>query len=291
MTERSLDAPGVVESVNVGTPRSVQVGGHAVLTAIWKQPVSGRVPLRGVNLLGDDQADRTVHGGPDKAVYAYAREDIDWWEIELEHSVGVAPFGENLTVIGLPGLRGRDRRALDDRVRAASGRPAAAPRASSWASGWATRGSSNASWPRVVPGRTYGSCARATSPPAMRSSCTTGPGTRSRSRWPHARCWARVTSYPPRCRHPNYPPTCAPGCWNACRERFPAQDRRPTPMSTGLSTSPNVAARSVPTGTVLGLLGGSQTAQPNEDDLGHRATSQICKLPRFKTTRTARSNV
>jgi MOSC domain-containing protein YiiM len=102
MTERSPNRPGVVESVNVGTPRSVQVGGHAVLTAIWKQPVSGRVPLRGVNLLGDEQADRTVHGGPDKAVYAYAREDIHWWEIELEHSVGAAPFGENLTVRGLP---------------------------------------------------------------------------------------------------------------------------------------------------------------------------------------------
>jgi MOSC domain-containing protein YiiM len=60
------------------------------------------VPLRGVNLLGDDQADRTVHGGPDKAVYAYAREDIDWWENELRHSLGDAPFGENLTVKGLP---------------------------------------------------------------------------------------------------------------------------------------------------------------------------------------------
>jgi MOSC domain-containing protein YiiM len=88
--------------VNVGTPRPVQVNGHTVLTAIWKHPVSGRVPLRGVNLQGDDQADRTVHGGPDKAVYAYAREDIDWWETELQHPVGTAPFGENLTVSGLP---------------------------------------------------------------------------------------------------------------------------------------------------------------------------------------------
>ena len=92
----------MVESVNVGIPRPVQVNDHTVLTAIWKHPVSGRVPLRGVNLLGDDQADRTVHGGPDKAVYAYAREDIDWWETELEHSLGAAPFGENLTVRGLP---------------------------------------------------------------------------------------------------------------------------------------------------------------------------------------------
>lgn len=102
VTGRSPAPGGVVESVNVGTPRPVQVNGHTVLTAIWKHPTSGRVPLRGVNLLGDDQADRTVHGGPDKAVYAYAREDIDWWETELQRSVGVAPFGENLTVNGLP---------------------------------------------------------------------------------------------------------------------------------------------------------------------------------------------
>jgi MOSC domain-containing protein YiiM len=102
MAPRNQYTQGVVESLNVGTPRPVQIGDHSVLTAIWKHPVSGRVPLRGVNLLGDDQADRTVHGGADKAVYAYAREDIDWWESELEHSIGVAPFGENLTVRGVP---------------------------------------------------------------------------------------------------------------------------------------------------------------------------------------------
>jgi MOSC domain-containing protein YiiM len=93
---------GVVESVNVGQPRAVQVNGHAVLTAIWKSPVEGRVAVRGVNLVGDDQADRTVHGGPDKAVYAYGAEDIEWWEAELGASLGSAPFGENLTVRGLP---------------------------------------------------------------------------------------------------------------------------------------------------------------------------------------------
>lgn len=102
MTRRVPTTRGVVESVNVGSPQPVEVDGHTVLTAIWKHPVTGRVPLRGVNLLGDDQADRTVHGGPDKAVYAYAREDIDWWENELQHPLGVAPFGENLTVRGLP---------------------------------------------------------------------------------------------------------------------------------------------------------------------------------------------
>lgn len=94
-------ADGVIESVNVGTPRAVDVNGHTVLTAIWKQPVEGRVPLRGVNLRGDDQADRSLHGGPDKAVYAYAAEDIEAWERELKRSLGAAPFGENLTVRGV----------------------------------------------------------------------------------------------------------------------------------------------------------------------------------------------
>src|SRR3954468_13187602 len=92
---------GVVESVNVGVPRPVQVGDHTVWTAIWKSPVEGRVPLRGVNLRGDDQADRTVHGGPDKAVYAYAAEDTEWWEADLGRALGPGAFGENLTVRGL----------------------------------------------------------------------------------------------------------------------------------------------------------------------------------------------
>jgi MOSC domain-containing protein YiiM len=99
---RARSTEGAVESVNVGAPRPVQVNGHTVLTAIWKHPVEGPVPLRGVNLRGDDQADRTVHGGPDKAVYAYALEDTEWWEAELGRPLGPAAFGENLTVRGLP---------------------------------------------------------------------------------------------------------------------------------------------------------------------------------------------
>jgi MOSC domain-containing protein YiiM len=94
--------PGTVEAVNVGVPRAVEVDGHTVWTAIWKSPVQGRVPLRGVNLRGDDQADRTVHGGPDKAVYAYGAEDTEWWEAELGASLGPGAFGENLTVRGIP---------------------------------------------------------------------------------------------------------------------------------------------------------------------------------------------
>jgi MOSC domain-containing protein YiiM len=90
-----------VLSVNVGTIREVSWRGHVVTTAIWKHPVEGRIAIRGVNLDGDDQADREVHGGPDKAVYAYAREDYDAWRDR--HDVDTEPglFGENLTVEGI----------------------------------------------------------------------------------------------------------------------------------------------------------------------------------------------
>jgi MOSC domain-containing protein YiiM len=94
-------AAATVESVNVGAVQSVEVEGRSVTTAIWKSPVEGRVLLRGVNLAGDDQADRTVHGGPDKAVYAYSREDYDWWASELSRPLDAGTFGENLTVAGL----------------------------------------------------------------------------------------------------------------------------------------------------------------------------------------------
>jgi MOSC domain-containing protein YiiM len=90
-----------VVSVNVGRPRPVSTGRRTVSTAIWKRPVEGRVAVRGVNLDGDEQADRSLHGGPDKAVYAYALEEIDTWEAELRRDLGPAPFGENLTTGGL----------------------------------------------------------------------------------------------------------------------------------------------------------------------------------------------
>ena len=88
-------------SVNVGRPRLVDTGRRAVSTAIWKAPVEGRVAVRGVNLEGDDQADRSVHGGPDKAVYAYAIEETRQWDAELGRELGPAAFGENLTTEGI----------------------------------------------------------------------------------------------------------------------------------------------------------------------------------------------
>jgi MOSC domain-containing protein YiiM len=94
-------SPARVISLNVGAIREFEWHGELVSTAIGKRPVEGRVPLRGVNFAGDDQADRTVHGRRDKAVYAYAQEDYDFWR--EEHDVNTQPglFGENLTVEGI----------------------------------------------------------------------------------------------------------------------------------------------------------------------------------------------
>jgi MOSC domain-containing protein YiiM len=90
-----------VVSVNVGAVRTVEWHGRSVTTGIWKSPVDGRVAVRGVNLVGDDQADRRIHGGPDKAVYVYAVEDYEWWSKELDRELGPGTFGENLTVTGV----------------------------------------------------------------------------------------------------------------------------------------------------------------------------------------------
>jgi MOSC domain-containing protein YiiM len=90
-----------VLSVNVGGIREIEWHGTLVTTGIWKAPVSGRVALRGVNFAGDDQADRTVHGGPDKAVYAYAREDYEFWRTHEGVETPPGLFGENLTLEGV----------------------------------------------------------------------------------------------------------------------------------------------------------------------------------------------
>lgn len=88
-------------SVNVGEPRQIAVRrGRPVMSAIAKTPVAGRVGVTGVSLAGDGQADRRVHGGPDKAVYAYAFEDTAWWAGELGRELAAGAFGENLTVTG-----------------------------------------------------------------------------------------------------------------------------------------------------------------------------------------------
>ncbi len=93
--------PARLISVNVGLPQVVDTGRRPVETAIWKYPVEGRVKVRGVNLEGDRQADLTVHGGENKAVYAYAIEETRLWEEELGRELGAGAFGENLTTEGV----------------------------------------------------------------------------------------------------------------------------------------------------------------------------------------------
>jgi MOSC domain-containing protein YiiM len=91
-----------VLSVNVGLPREVEWRDEAVETAIFKAPVSGRVAVTRLNLAGDRQADLSVHGGPDKAVYAYPSEHYPYWREELPGTaLPLGVFGENLTVEGL----------------------------------------------------------------------------------------------------------------------------------------------------------------------------------------------
>jgi len=90
-----------VLSVNVGRACEFDYSGRPAKSAIWKSPVAGRIAARGVNLEGDDQADRKAHGGPDKSVYAYSIEDLRWWEEKLGRSLQYAEFGENLTTEGV----------------------------------------------------------------------------------------------------------------------------------------------------------------------------------------------
>ena len=89
-------------SINVALPRTLLIEGKPVRTGIYKEPVNGPVPLGCLGLLGDDQADHTVHGGEHQAVYGYPFEHYAYWQEYL----GAAPlafgtFGENFTTSGL----------------------------------------------------------------------------------------------------------------------------------------------------------------------------------------------
>ena len=95
--------------IQTGLARRVKINGRAVLTAIYKQPVAGAVPVLPLGLMGDEQADLSVHGGLDKAVYAYPSEHYPVWRAARE-SAGLADIddalpwgsmGENLTLSGL----------------------------------------------------------------------------------------------------------------------------------------------------------------------------------------------
>lgn len=89
-------------SLNIGLPRQVTFEGQLITTGIFKERVLGRIRLRKLNLEGDKQADLTVHGGADKAVYAYAEEHYGYWRKELQGmSLPWGMFGENFTTQGM----------------------------------------------------------------------------------------------------------------------------------------------------------------------------------------------
>jgi MOSC domain-containing protein YiiM len=89
-------------SVQVGIPRTVVRNGEEVLTGIFKTPVKNRIRMSTLNLEGDRQADLSVHGGRDKAVYAYPSEHYAYWKNELQGmKLPWGSFGENLSTQGL----------------------------------------------------------------------------------------------------------------------------------------------------------------------------------------------
>jgi MOSC domain-containing protein YiiM len=91
-----------VLSINVGLPKKVLFNGQTVTTAIFKDPVKGPIMLRKINLDGDRQADLTVHGGVDKAVYSYPAEHYDYWRKQFPNiDLNWGMFGENFTTEGL----------------------------------------------------------------------------------------------------------------------------------------------------------------------------------------------
>lgn len=109
--------PMRVVSVNVGRPREVVWKGTRVSTAIFKSPVEGPVDVKHLNLRGDQQADLSVHGGPDKAIYAYPSEHYPYWRSELpDADLPWGAFGENLTTEGLL----EDALHIGDRLRVGS---------------------------------------------------------------------------------------------------------------------------------------------------------------------------
>jgi MOSC domain-containing protein YiiM len=91
-----------VLAVSVGRPRETQWRGRGVKTSIFKTPISRRVYVTRGNVEGDEQSDLSVHGGPEKAVYAYPAEHYDFWRRELpDEELPWGAFGENLTPEGL----------------------------------------------------------------------------------------------------------------------------------------------------------------------------------------------
>src|SRR5271169_12208 len=108
---------GRLLSINVGLPRDVAWRGEKVHTAIWKQPVQGRIAVRRLNVEGDGQGDLAGHGGENRAVMVYQMDSYHYWETQLgRNDFSFGQFGENFTVAGLPD----DEVCIGDRYRIGS---------------------------------------------------------------------------------------------------------------------------------------------------------------------------
>ena len=94
-------ASGRVVSVNTGGASDAEWAGRGKRTAIDKRPVAGPVPVGRLGVAGDEQVDKENHGGYEQALYAYAREDLDWWVERLGRELPEGTFGENITTAGL----------------------------------------------------------------------------------------------------------------------------------------------------------------------------------------------
>jgi MOSC domain-containing protein YiiM len=90
-----------IVAVSCGAIAELVVGGKPSRTAISKRPVGGPVAVGTLGLAGDEYGDKANHGGVDQAVYAYAREDLDWWAGRLGRELGDGQFGENITTAGI----------------------------------------------------------------------------------------------------------------------------------------------------------------------------------------------
>jgi MOSC domain-containing protein YiiM len=97
-----MSMPGArVISLNRGHISDLVIGGRPGRTAIDKRPVTGSVAVGPLGLDGDEMADKQYHGGVEQALYAYAREDLDWWTEQLGRELPNGVFGENLTTAGI----------------------------------------------------------------------------------------------------------------------------------------------------------------------------------------------
>ena len=97
-----MTMPGArIISLNCGRISDLVIGGKPDRSAIDKRPVAGPVDVGVLGLDGDEQCDKTHHGGADQALYAYAREDLDWWTEQLGRELHNGIFGENVTTAGI----------------------------------------------------------------------------------------------------------------------------------------------------------------------------------------------